>query len=185
MAISIDKAKSLLEGGISEAQELIQNPSKVDELLLQLENMLKEVPAVGETLADLPLMIAMVKGYITKQYSEVSPKVIATLVAAILYLVKRKDIIPDNIPILGIADDLAVLGLALKLSEPELEAFRAFRDGKKAAEETTEQAAAEAEEAEAEAAAEPEEDAEPEAASYDAETEMPEAEEVTDNPTAD
>ena len=31
MAISIDKAKSLLEGGISEAQELIQNPSKVDE----------------------------------------------------------------------------------------------------------------------------------------------------------
>ena len=165
MAISIDKAKSLLEGGISEAQELIKNPSKVDDLLVQLENMLKEVPAVGETLADLPLMIAMIKGYITKQYSEVSPKVIATMVAAILYLVKRKDIIPDNIPVLGIADDLAVLGLALKLSGPELDAFRAFRDGKKAEEETTEQAAAEAEEAAAEAAVE--------------------QEEVADNPTAD
>ena len=72
----------------------------------------------------------MVKSYITKEYSDVSPKVIATMVAAFLYLVKKKDIIPDNIPVLGMADDLAVLGLALKLSEPELAAFKDFRDGK-------------------------------------------------------
>ena len=127
MAISIDKAKSLLEGGISEAQELIKNPSKVDDLLVQLENMLKEVPAVGETLADLPLMIAMIKGYITKQYSEVSPKVIATMVAAILYLVKRKDIIPDNIPVVGYVDDLAVFAAAFMINEPELQAYTQWR----------------------------------------------------------
>lgn len=96
-----------------------------------MENKLQEVPAIGETLSDLPLMISMVKGYITKEYTEVSPKVIATMVGAFLYLVKKKDIIPDNIPIIGIADDLGVLGLALKMCEPELAAFKAFRDEKR------------------------------------------------------
>ena len=130
MDISLEKAKTLLDSGIVEAQELIKEPSKVDDVLIQLEDKLRDVPAIGDTLSDLPLMISMVKGYITKEYSEVSPKVIATMLAAFLYLVKKKDIIPDNIPVIGIADDLAVLGLALKLSGPELEAFRAFRDGK-------------------------------------------------------
>ena len=130
MDISIEKAKELLDSGVKEAQELIKEPSKVDELLILFEDKLREVPALGNTLADLPLMIAMVKGYITKEYSEVSPKVIATMVGAILYLIKKKDIIPDYIPVIGIADDLAVLGLALKLSEPELAAFKAFRDNK-------------------------------------------------------
>ena len=131
MDISLDKAKALLDSGIAEAQELIKEPSKVDDVLLQLENKLRDVPAIGETLSDLPLMISMVKGYITKEYSEVSPKVIATMVAAFLYLIRKKDIIPDKIPVIGMADDLAVLGLALKLSGPELAAFRAFRDGKR------------------------------------------------------
>ena len=127
----MEKAKALLETGIAEAQELIKEPSKVDEVLIQMENKLQEVPAIGETLSDLPLMISMVKGYITKEYTEVSPKVIATMVGAFLYLVKKKDIIPDNIPIIGIADDLGVLGLALKMCEPELAAFKAFRDEKR------------------------------------------------------
>lgn len=131
MELSMEKAKALLETGIAEAQELIKEPSEVDEVLIQMENKLQEVPAIGETLSDLPLMISMVKGYITKEYTEVSPKVIATMVGAFLYLVKKKDIIPDNIPIIGIADDLGVLGLALKMCEPELAAFKAFRDEKR------------------------------------------------------
>ena len=131
MDFSMEKAKDLLEIGAAEAQELIQDPPKVDEVLVQLENKLQEVPAIGETLSDLPLMISMVKSWISREYSNVSPKVIATMVGAFVYLLKKKDLISDNVPILGIADDLAVLGMALKLCEPELKAFKEFRDGKK------------------------------------------------------
>ena len=129
MAFGLDQAKELLDKGMAEAQGIIQNPSRVDEILVQLEEKLKEVPAIGNTLADLPLMIAMVKAWIKKEYTEVSPKVIACLVGAFLYLIKKKDLIPDRIPVVGIADDLAVLGLALKMSEPELKAFSAWRAG--------------------------------------------------------
>lgn len=127
MGINMEQAKGWLENATAEAQEVINNPSKVDDILIQLEEKLKTVPAIGETLSDLPLMIAMVKAWITKEYTEVSPKVIACLVGAIIYLIKKNDLINDRIPVIGIADDLAVLGLALKLSEPELKAFSAWR----------------------------------------------------------
>ena len=129
MAFSLDDAKKLVEGGIGEAQELLKNPSKIDGLLEQLEDKLRGIPVGGDLLASVPLMIAMVKSYINGSYKEVSPKVIASLVAAFLYLVKRKDMIPDNIPLVGHVDDLAVLGVALKICEPELKAFAAWRDG--------------------------------------------------------
>lgn len=127
MDFNMEKAQNLLDMGIGDAQELIQNPSKVDEILVQLEEKLKEVPAIGNTLSQVPLMIAMVKAWITKEYTEVSPKVIACLVGAILYLIKKKDLISDSIPVIGIADDLGVMALALKLSEPELKAFAEWR----------------------------------------------------------
>ena len=127
MDFNMEKAQNLLDMGIGDAQELIQNPSKVDEILVQLEEKLKEVPAIGNTLSQVPLVIAMVKAWITKEYTEVSPKVIACLVGAILYLIKKKDLISDSIPVIGIADDLGVMALALKLSEPELKAFAEWR----------------------------------------------------------
>ena len=127
MSFSIDQAQELLNKGIAEAEGVIKDPSKVDDLLAQLESKLKEVPAIGETLSDLPLMVAMIKAWIKKDYTVVSPKVIACLVGAILYLLKKRDLIPDSIPVVGIADDLAVMGLALKLSEPELQAFSEWR----------------------------------------------------------
>ena len=127
MEFNLNQAKGLLDQGIAEAQNLITNPSKVDDLLVQLEEKLKTVPAIGETLSDVPLMIAMVKAWIKKEYTVVSPKVIACLVGAVIYLVKKKDLIPYNIPLIGIADDLAVMGLALKLSEAELRAFAQWR----------------------------------------------------------
>lgn len=127
MNLNMEQVKGLLENSTAQAESILNDPSKVDEILIQLEEKLKEVPAIGDTLSDLPLMIAMVKGYVTKEYSRVSPKVIALLLGSFIYLVKKNDLISDKIPVLGIADDLAVLGLALKLSENELNEFSEWR----------------------------------------------------------
>ena len=133
MEINKEKAQGLLDQGIAEAEQILGDTSKVDEILMQLEDKMKKIPAIGKTLSGVPLTIAMVKAWITKEYTEVSPKVIACLVGAILYLVKKKDLIPDNIPIIGLADDLGVMALALKMCEPELKAFSQWRDAKNGA----------------------------------------------------
>ena len=61
MDFSLDKAKAFLDKGIAEAQELIKDPSAIDDILVQLENKLREVPAIGETLSDMPAMIGMIR----------------------------------------------------------------------------------------------------------------------------
>ena len=127
MEFGLDRAQEVLDSEIVEAEEILRNPSKVDGILMHLEEKLKAVPVIGSTLSDLPLMIAMVKAWIKKDYTVVSPKVIACLVGAVLYLIRKKDLISDSIPIVGHVDDLAVMGLALKLSEKELKAFAEWR----------------------------------------------------------
>ena len=128
MDFSMEQAQEGLNKGIEGAESVISSPSKVDEILLQLEEKLKAVPVIGSTLSDLPLMISMIKAWIKKEYTVVSPKVIACLVGAVIYLIKKKDLISDSIPIIGHADDLAVMGLALKRSEKELKAYAEWRD---------------------------------------------------------
>ncbi|MBO4365579.1 MAG: DUF1232 domain-containing protein, partial [Eggerthellaceae bacterium] len=90
---------------------------------------LKDLPGgfVG-ALENIPLMASMVKSYVTREYTEVSPKVIITLVSALIYVVKGKDLIPDAIPVIGVADDVAVIALAMKINEPELKEYAAWRD---------------------------------------------------------
>ena len=120
-------AEDILHQFTAGATDFINDPSRLDKLLNDAEALLRTIPHVGDTLAGFPTVIAMVKSWIKKEY-EVQPKVLATIVAAFLYLVKGKDLISDKIPIIGMTDDLAVLGLALKFVEPELNAYRAWRD---------------------------------------------------------
>lgn len=127
MDINLDQVTSVLEDNAAEAENIMNNPAQVDGILSQLQDKLKEVPGIGEPISNLLLMIDMVKGYVTKQYDKVSPKVVALLLGSFIYFVKKDDVIPDSIPLLGAADDLLVLGLALKLSEQELKDYKKWR----------------------------------------------------------
>lgn len=125
-----EKIKEVIENGKGQAKDLLDHPEKVDELLVKMEEELKEVPVGGQVLANIPLMISMVKSYISKEYTDVSVKVILTMISAFLYVVKRKDLIRDNIPFIGFLDDIAVLGVALTFVDPELKAYAEWRKNK-------------------------------------------------------
>lgn len=131
--LDFDSAKQLIDDGLEEAKSFLSDPEKIDGLLDSLKAHMAELPeTVTGALSNVPLMASMVKSYVTKEYTEVSPKVVASLVAAFLYLVKRRDLISDNTPLLGLADDLAVVTIALKINEPELEAFKNWQARKSA-----------------------------------------------------
>ena len=125
---SLGQAQQVIDSGMDKAKEIIEDPSKIGGLLDQIVDAAKNLPAtVGGGLIQIPAMVSMVKSYITKEYTEVSPKVILSIVSAFIYLVSKNDIINDGVPLLGMVDDVAVMGLAMKLCEPELEAFKAWQ----------------------------------------------------------
>ena len=59
------------------------------------------------------LFFAMVKDYIDGSYREIPWPTIASLVAALIYVVSPVDAIPDFIPVVGYVDDAAVVALVI------------------------------------------------------------------------
>ena len=131
--IDTEKIKAVLEEGMDKATNLLKSNEQVTNLIDMVQTKIQETPLLGTAVAGLPNMISMVKSYITKEYDVVSPKVIATIVSAFIYLVKRKDLIKDTIPVLGQLDDIAVIVLAMNFIKPELTAYAEWKDAKEAA----------------------------------------------------
>jgi uncharacterized membrane protein YkvA (DUF1232 family) len=128
--INMDKAKEALNGFQEKAEELLKDGSKVEEILKKAEEVIKDVPGVGPVLAKFPLMLNMIRSYISKDYTEVSPKVIVTMVCSLLYLLSGKDLIPDSKPVIGMVDDVAVITAAFMLCSPEQASYAKWREEK-------------------------------------------------------
>ena len=126
---SAEWAKGIIDDNVQKAQAFIDDPERINGLLGQLQEKLQTLPETVRTaFGNVPAMAQMVKCYITREYTNVSPKVVVSLVAAFIYLVKKDDLIPDNIPILGFADDLAVATVAMAINEREIQEFLVWRD---------------------------------------------------------
>ena len=85
----------------------------------------------SEALASVLRLGRLVRAYAKGDYRDVSRKNIVLVVAGLLYFVSPLDLIPDAIPILGFADDIAVLGFILKTLGEELTRYEAFEEARK------------------------------------------------------
>lgn len=123
--MSNEQAQSILDATSLQAEGILGDRTQVDDILNQVKAQVADLPAAAVgALSNVPVMATMIKSYVTQEYTNVSPKVVASVLGALLYLVKGKDIIPDSIPLIGLVDDVAVVALALKINEKELEEFK-------------------------------------------------------------
>ena len=126
---SAEWARGVIGEGYEKAKGFVEDPEQMNGLLDSLKEKLKGLPnTVGTAFQNVPLMASMVKSYVTREYTDVSPKVVISLVSAFIYLVKQEDVISDTVPLLGLLDDLAVATIAMAICEPELKAYAAWRE---------------------------------------------------------
>ena len=127
MDLDKNKIQELLNESSSKVEAIMKDTAALENILQSAEQKLKDIPGVGQYAAKLPLMLSMIRSYIAKEYTEVSPKVVVSMVGALVYMLKGKDLIPDKYPVIGAIDDLAVLGLCLQLNDRELNAYADWR----------------------------------------------------------
>ena len=75
------------------------------------------------------LLIALVKDYKAKRYSQVPYGIIAAAVFALLYVFNPFDLVPDVLPFVGAVDDATVIGACLLMMEKDLSKFRSWKEG--------------------------------------------------------
>ena len=129
--ITTDEAIEALEGGYTEAQEILTSPSKIDGLLIDVEEKLNGIPKVGGKLAKIPTFLSFLKCYITKEYSKVPTATIIAITSALLYFLVPSDLMPDFIPLVGYLDDASVISVCTTLISHDLKKFVKWRDKNK------------------------------------------------------
>jgi uncharacterized membrane protein YkvA (DUF1232 family) len=78
-------------------------------------------------LTDIQLLVSMVRDYWQGSYREVPYWALGSTVVALLYVLNPLDLVPDFVPVFGLVDDAAVIGLCLKMVEKDLKNYEDWR----------------------------------------------------------
>jgi uncharacterized membrane protein YkvA (DUF1232 family) len=81
---------------------------------------------IGRLWSDLPLLVRLLQAWRNGSYQGLSVRTLASMAAALLYVLSPVDLVPDLIPGIGLIDDMAVLALLLHALAQDLAAFRAW-----------------------------------------------------------
>lgn len=72
-------------------------------------------------------LIDLVKSVIKGDYKELETKNLILILAGFIYLISPIDFIPDFIPLLGFADDIALISFIFKAMAEEIEKFELWK----------------------------------------------------------
>jgi len=112
----------------SKAKEYIDNKEKAEDLLNNAMKKAKEKKGIfGEVWEKFQLLFELSKAWIKGEYREIPKGSIIMIIATIIYFVSPVDFIPDFIVGLGLFDDAAVIGFAIKQISSDLEKFKDWK----------------------------------------------------------
>ncbi|GHH98942.1 YkvA family protein [Neobacillus kokaensis] len=112
----------------SKAKEYMHDKEKAENLLYKAINKANDRKGrLTEVWEKLQLLFEAFKAWIKGDYREIPAKSIITIIATIIYFVSPVDLIPDFIVGLGLFDDAAVIGFAIKQVVSDLDKFKAWK----------------------------------------------------------
>lgn len=129
--INEKEAKLQLEKGYKTAEEILKDKDKLEEFLEKLEEKLKNIPFAGDKLTMVPIMICLVRDFVSKKYTKVPIRTIIAIISALFYMLAPVDLIPDNIIGIGYIDDIKVLTECLKFISKDLDDYKKWKEENK------------------------------------------------------
>lgn len=105
------------------AKQYINDSEGIKNLMAKLDDKMQSIPQVGPVWDNLKSMISMLGAYSRKEYTDVPVRTIAAIIGALLYVLNPLDIMMDVIPVVGFADDIAIIVLAYNIAKPDVERY--------------------------------------------------------------
>ncbi|MCF2445670.1 DUF1232 domain-containing protein [Dyadobacter sp. CY345] len=110
------------------------NTSRLVELVGQVVSKLKHVGFKGnlaEFQGSVGILVRMVKAYSSGAYRTLPWKSLVSIVAVLIYFVSPIDLIPDFLPVIGIADDFALVLWLIKTLGDDIAKFSEWEKNEK------------------------------------------------------
>lgn len=80
---------------------------------------------------DITLLLRLARAWATREYRTIPWRALIYVTAALIYFVNPADLLPDVLVGLGFVDDAAVVAAVVRALERELQAFRAWEEGRR------------------------------------------------------
>ncbi len=126
--ISGDSVKKAYDAMTGTAEKLVDDTEHLLDLARQLQDVLKKAAkALGDSLDDVAIMGSMIGDYAKGNYKEIPRKTIVSITVAVVYVVSPIDLIPDCTPVVGYADDIALVGFVLSQVHEDVDAYREWK----------------------------------------------------------
>ena len=106
---------------------MLHDEDKLLEFISKVLEKLDTIPVVGSLLGDIPLLCMIVVDYVKGEYTEIPLASVIGIIAALIYFFSPVDLIPDCIPGIGLLGDAAVIGIAIKAVDNDLQAYREWK----------------------------------------------------------
>lgn len=110
---------------ILDAKTLMNDPKQLLELFDKASEKaaLMQKEPFKDTWAYFHAMLRLVRAFARGEYKAISESAMLSVVAALNYLVDPFDLIPDEIPFLGLLDDATVMTFAVRRTKEDLDDF--------------------------------------------------------------
>ncbi len=82
---------------------------------------------LGRFVEDARLLISLVKDYRAGRYRALPWWALAAIAFALLYVFDPIDLLPDALPVIGVLDDAAVVGICLTLVEQQIQEYKHWK----------------------------------------------------------
>ena len=108
------------------AGQYASNSSKLFNLARQVMTKVQQggvKEGMAGALMQVQLLVRLVRAYASGEYRKLPWKSLVSIVGVLIYFVSPLDFIPDFLPIVGMADDLALILWLFKTLSDDLDAF--------------------------------------------------------------
>jgi uncharacterized membrane protein YkvA (DUF1232 family) len=109
-----------------QAGKYVGNSEKLVDLAKAVFQKLQSVGFKGnlsEFQKSVQLLIRLVRAYASGRYKDLSVKSLLSIVAVLIYFLSPIDLVPDFLPVIGIADDIALVVWLMNLLGDEINKF--------------------------------------------------------------
>ena len=108
------------------AKKMLEKFSNEEVSQEDLQKAEKKSSGLKDRINDFRLLISMFKDGISGKY-KISGTTLATIGGAIAYVVSPIDVIPDFLPIIGLTDDIAIVGFVINRLSKEISKYKEFK----------------------------------------------------------